>query len=367
MNEKEYLYWLFSVEGAGAVTIRKMREYAGGLEQAYYIEEKEWEHSGILKGKLLKKIMEAKTLFQQKSEEYHSLKERGIQFISSWEEEYPKKLRELYDYPAGIFVKGCLPSEGAPSLAVIGARHCSSYGRRVAGEFSRVLAEAGIQIVSGMAYGIDGEGHRGALKAGKGTFAVLGCGVDVCYPREHYSLYTEIPEKGGLISEYLPSASPAAFHFPMRNRIISGLSDGVFIVEAAEKSGSLITAELALEQGREVFAVPGRISDALSQGTNRLIQSGAQVVNTPEDILDYFHLKCGKMLRLDEKNGKGLAKTEKMVYSCLDLQPKSLETVVAESGIPVGECMMALYELEKQGFITRAFGQYYEKKLQVRG
>lgn len=367
MNEKEYLYWLCSIDGVGAVTIRKIAETFGSLENAYNIEEKEWNAAGIVRRPLLRKIMDRKNHLQQMREEYHSLRDRGIQFISAWEKGYPKKLKEIYDYPAALFVKGAIPNDDMPSVAVIGARNCSDYGRAIAHEFAEALAESGVQIISGMAYGIDGAGHRGALKAGKGTYAVLGCGIDICYPREHYELYTEIPKNGGLISEYMPRLAPTASHFPMRNRIISGLSDAVLVVEAAEKSGSLITAELALEQGREVFAVPGRITDELSAGCNRLIQNGAGVVNDPGDILDYLQIQHNKMLRVHEKNGKGLAKTEKMVYSCLDLQPKSLEAVVAESGISVGECMRALYELEKKGYVTQAFGQYYEKKLQVRG
>lgn len=365
--EKEYLYWLSSIEGIGAVTIRRMKEAAGSLERIYYMEEKEAAALGILKRGIWEKITESKNEFSRIREEYHSLAERGIQFISACENAYPKRLREIYDYPAGLFVKGRLPADSSPSAAVIGARNCSEYGRQMAEEFAFALAEEGVQIISGLARGIDGAGHRGALRAKKGTYAVLGCGVEICYPGEHRAIYQEIPGEGGLISEYLPYTAPKAKHFPMRNRIISGLSDVVLVVEAREKSGSLITAELALEQGREVFAVPGRITDERSAGCNRLIQCGAGMANTPNDLLEYFDIKCGKMLSLHEKNGKGLAKTEKMVYSCLDLQPKSLETVVAESGISVGECMKALYELENRGYVTQAFGQYYEKKLQVRG
>ena len=367
MSEKEYLYWMTGVEGIGAVTIKKMKEYAKTLEQAFFIEKKEWEEAGILAGKILERFQKEKKDLKQRAEEYHRLKEKGIDFISLWDKEYPEKLKEIYDSPAGLFVKGKLPENDRPALAVVGARHCTSYGRMAAKEFSAALAAEGIQIISGLAYGIDGEGHRGAQKAGGKTFAVLGCGVDICYPREHYCLYQEIAEKGGLISEYLPSSPPLARNFPMRNRIISGLADAVLVVEAAARSGSLITAELALDQGRDVFAVPGRISDPLSAGTNELIKSGAGCVTAPEDVLDHFHIISEKMLRLDEKNGKGLAKTEKMVYSCLDLQPKSLEEVVAASRLSVGECMTALYGLEKKGYVTRAFGQYYEKKLQVRG
>ena len=287
--------------------------------------------------------------------------DRGIQFITSEDEEYPVRLKEIYDYPMGLCVKGRLPAKDSPAAAIVGARENTEYGRAMAEWYGRELSAAGVWVVSGLARGTDSAAHRGALQAGGRTAAVLGSGVEVCYPRENQALYREIGEKGCLISEFGPWDSPLAGNFPMRNRIISGMSDAVVVVEAREKSGSLITAALALDQGREVLAVPGRRTDPLSAGCNRLIKSGAQLTDTPGDVLELLRIQSGKLGGLQEKNGKGLAKKEKMVYSCLDLQPKFLDEIAGQSGLPVGECMGILLELEWKGYVVRTANQYYGK------
>ena len=260
-------------------------------------------------------------------------------------------------------MKGELPKDEIPSVAVIGARGCTSYGMQVAGLLGRELGGAGIQIVSGLALGIDGAGHQGALDAGGKTFGILGSGVDVCYPKGHWRLYEQMQRQGGVISEFPLGMTPYASHFPMRNRLISGLSDVIIVVEAREKSGSLITVELGLEQGKEVYAVPGQITDALSSGCNQLIRQGAGILTSPEDILDYFQI--GKKLRLREKNENGLAKNEKMVYSCLDFHPKYIDRVVEESGLPLGEVMTLLLELEEKGVIQQPVNHYYVKTVTI--
>ena len=191
----------------------------------------------------------------------------------------------------------------------------------------------------------------------------MGCGINICYPREHYQLYEEIVRSGGMISEYRLGEPPVARNFPVRNRIISGLSDGILVVEAREKSGSLITVEQGLNQGKDIFAVPGRITDPGSAGCNQLIQNGAYPVNSPGDILEYFGIRFQKKLSLHEKNEKGLAKKEKMVYSFIDLHPKHLEDIVSECGLPLSECMMILLDLELKGFVTSFGGNYYGRKL----
>ena len=188
----------------------------------------------------------------------------------------PGRLLPFRDRPAGLFVRGTLPAKDRFTAAIVGARSCTELGRQTAERLAFRLAEAGVQVISGLALGIDGAAHKGALEAGGKTFAVLGCGADRCYPRENYGLFHKMEIQGGVLSEFVPGTSPLPMNFPMRNRIISGLSDAVILVEAREKSGSLITADLALEQGKEVFAVPGRIT-SLSRGCNRLIQNGAAV------------------------------------------------------------------------------------------
>ena len=225
----------------------------------------------------------------------------------------------------------------------------------------RELGSAGIQIVSGLALGIDGAGHQGALDVDGKTFAILGSGVDVCYPKGHWRLYEQMQRQGGVISEFPLGTAPMASHFPMRNRLISGLADVIIVVEAREKSGSLITVEQGLEQGKEIYAVPGQITDHLSMGCNQLIQQGAGILTSPDDIFDYFQI--GKKLRLREKNKNGLAKNEKMVYSCLDFHPKYIDQVVEESGLPLGEVMILLLELENKGYIQQPVNHYYVKKL----
>ena len=197
--------------------------------------------------------------------------------------------------PDGIYVRGRLPAEGKPSAAIVGARACSAYGRAQARNYARALSAAGVQIISGLASGIDAAAHEGALEGGTETFAVLGCGVNICYPKENYPLMRKIlNNKGGVLSEFLPGDPPLAWHFPKRNRIISALADLVLVVEAREKSGSLITADYALEQGKSVYALPGRVTDPLSRGCNLLIAQGAGVAVDPESLLEELGIAEGK-------------------------------------------------------------------------
>lgn len=357
------IYWLNKMPFLGPVSIRKMRCHAGNFSGIYNIEGTEWVREGILKEQELEYFSEAKKDFTKAVSEYHSLEGQGIKFITILDSNYPQRLLDLPDSPVGLFVKGELPKDSIPTVAIIGSRNATQYGLQAARCFGKELAREGVQIISGLAAGIDGSGHKGALEGGGSTYGVLGCGINVCYPKENFYLYEQIRERGGIISEYRLGEPPRARNFPIRNRIISGLSDAVFVVEAREKSGSLITVGIALEQGKEVFALPGRITDLGSRGCNQLIQSGAALVSNPGDLLEYFGIKFCKKLYLYEKSEKGLAKKEKMVYSCLDLQVKHLEDIVNQSGLPLSECMMILLDLELRGFIQCTGGSYYGRKL----
>ncbi|MBI1978274.1 MAG: DNA-protecting protein DprA [Candidatus Omnitrophica bacterium] len=216
----------------------------------------------------------------------HCEKEK-IQIISPLHPSYPKNLAAIYDPPLILYVKGNLILEDEVAIAIVGSRHATSYGYRVAGRFAEELTERGVTIVSGFARGIDGEAHRGALRRKGRTIAVFGCGLDVVYPKEHASLYEEILSNQGIVmSEFPLGTIPQAFNFPQRNRIIAGLSMGVLVVEASQRSGSLITARLAMEEGREVYAIPGPIDSITSSGVNKLIQNGAKLVTSPNDILE---------------------------------------------------------------------------------
>ncbi len=205
-----------------------------------------------------------------------------IRFVCIYENEYPGRLRNIPDAPIGLWYIGELPSEDLPSVALIGARSCSTYGEHVAEAIGEYLGKAGVQVISGMARGIDGISQRAALRCGGSSYGVLGCGVNICYPPSNRFLYDRLKESGGIISEYPPGTPAISSNFPPRNRIVSGLSDAVVVIEARQKSGTLITVDSALEQGREVFAVPGRITDRLSDGCNGLIGLGANVFLSPE-------------------------------------------------------------------------------------
>lgn len=206
--------------------------------------------------------------------------------IKKTDKAYPDCLKQINAAPKAIYVKGGLPDFSLPAVAIIGARECSAYGRKMAEWYGGILAENGVQIISGMAKGIDGIAQRAALHSGGRSFGVLGCGTGVCYPKENRDLYERLPLQGGLISEFSKDSPPIAAHFPRRNRIISAFSDIVLVVEAREKSGTLITVDFALEQGKEIFALPGRLNDGLSGGCNRLLFQGAGISLSPYDILE---------------------------------------------------------------------------------
>ena len=336
-RERIHAYWLSRVDGIGAVTAAKLYESCGSFEGIYervlYNRKKLDPFICSFLGKAVKKgLEEAVPLFKQRVEEYDRLEEQGVRFILCGEAAYPKRLMHIYDKPMWLFVRGTLPEDAKPSAAVIGARSCTPYGRQEAEYFGRILAENGVQVVSGMALGIDQAGHKGAMDGGGLTYAVMGCGIDTCYPPSGIRLHARIREQGGILSEYGPGVPPTASHFPIRNRIISGLSDLVLVVEARKRSGSLITADLALEQGKE-------------------------------DVLDFFHIKCKNSCKKTIKSVNALAKSEKMVYSCLDSQPKHLEAVMKSCGVTAGECMTALLNLEMQGLILQPMNQYYVRKI----
>lgn len=362
MMEKEYLYWLCHVPGLKPEKMNRLMEKAGSFKDIYYMKEQE------LKSCLFLTARERNVIFSERKkidlwiQEYHRLKEQGIDFITIFDSSYPKRLRELPGMPLGLFVKGELPEDQRPSAAVIGARGCSYYGKEEARYLARELSRAGVQVVSGLALGIDGASHRGALEAGGDTYGVLGCGIDICYPKEHFHLYERMTRQGGVITEFVPGTAPYPANFPMRNRIISGLSDLVIVVEARKRSGSLITVGYALDQGKEVLAVPGRVTDPLSAGCNELIQTGAGLLMRPEDALDLLGMKSERNGQIMKKTENGLVKNEKMVYSCLDLQPKHLEQIVEESELSAGECMAVLLKLELDGFAVQTSNQYYVRK-----
>ncbi len=273
-----------------------------------------------------------------------------IRFVSIEHPSYPSGLREIKDAPCGLFFRGRLPSEQLPSIAIVGARNCSIYGRNVSRWFAAELASSGVQVISGLARGIDGSSHRGALEAGGKTFGILGGGVDVCYPEENRDIYMEMENRGGLISESPPGVRPMPHLFPLRNRILSGLSDAVLVVEAREKSGSLITADFALEQGKEVYAVPGPLGEPLSAGCHNLIRQGAGLAVSPERLLEDLMILPGINMKKMKKNKITLERSENLVYSCLRLQAQNLGEVCERTGLSPKEALSILAKLQLKGY-----------------
>lgn len=302
-EERAFSHWLCNIEGIGRRGQRRLLEEAGSARAVYEMEESRL-------ARLLSPAQTGKLLRAQKErdvwEDYGRLERKGILYCPSCDPAFPQRLALIPDPPVGIYVTGRLPEDDIPAVAVIGARACSEYGKYAARRFAGILAASGVNIISGMARGIDGIGQEAALDNRGYTGAVMGCGVDVCYPEENRALYERIKVQGGILSEYPPGVGPRAGLFPERNRIISGLADLVLVIEAREKSGTLITVDMALEQGKEVMVVPGRITDRLSGGCNRLLRQGAGLALTPEDVLETLDdsLHRGLTSSYREKGGR---------------------------------------------------------------
>ncbi len=300
-NEDIYAY-IFKHQGLGERSALKLCKIAGSFENIINTDfetilldrllgggqdDADLEHVNLNRLKIIidKIIKDEDRLIDEARIFFSNLLARKIEWTHLTASDYPKRLLNIPDPPLMLFYKGRLPKENELSLAIVGARECSSYGEKVAGIFSKELSVEGVQIISGMARGIDGIAQRSAVDVSGSTFGVLACGVDVVYPKENADIFEKILDKGGLISEFEPGTQPLRRFFPSRNRVISGLSDAVLVVEARKRSGTYITVTQALEQGREVYAVPGRITDALSDGCNNLIASGAGIAVSPEDVL----------------------------------------------------------------------------------
>ena len=292
-----------------------------------------------------------------------NMQAKGVAYISRENPRFSTLLREIPDPPVGIFVIGTFPADDTNKVAIIGSRKCSEYGLLTARVLAQPLAAAGIVIVSGMARGVDSMAHRGALQGGGLTIAVLGCGVDICYPAENKELRDLIIQNGCVISEYGPGVRPTPAFFPARNRIISGLSCGIIVTEAGLKSGTLITVDQAQEQGREVLAVPGNISSKLSQGTNQLIRDGAFPVSSHEDVLSILGIAPAPVIENLPQNSKNsktnLAPDEKQVYDRLSLEPISFDKLADTLEIDIGRLHLVCTGLELKGLAKKLPGARY--------
>ena len=301
------------------------------------------------------------------------LRQSSVRFIHWESEDYPDRLRRIFDPPYGFYLRGKLPEEKKPALGMIGSRKATTYGRKMAAWFAKELSEKGVQIISGLASGIDTASHRGALWGGGYTAGILGGGIDTIYPRENFNLYMEMYQKGGVLSEYNLGIPNHPGLFPLRNRLISGLSDAVFVLEAGERSGTFITVDQALEQGKEVFALPGRVTDVLSAGCNRLVSEGAIPVFHPEDVLELlFSANAGrqqvnhtlsKAKKRIDSGKEPLDLKQKKVYQLLDeKEPVSVDMLVEQCEYTVPELSHILYELEINGLVFQPNQNVYLKK-----
>lgn len=293
--------------------------------------------------------------------EQAALARLGAQVITQADPQYPARLREICDPPLLLYVRGELIEPDEFAIAIVGSRRATEYGRRMAAEIAGQLARVGVTVVSGLARGIDAAAHRGALAAGGRTLAVLGCGVDQCYPAEHRRLRDEVAGSGAVLSEYPLGAAPDKWRFPARNRVIAGLSLGTVLIEAPADSGAMITADFALEQGREVFAVPGNVDTFASRGCNLLIKQGATLVESAADILEALNLSTAA---LEEAPAQPtlplpLSPEAKQVLALLGPQQKHVDALATESRLPPGQVLSALTLLEMTGAARRLPGNYY--------
>ncbi|OCL27074.1 DNA protecting protein DprA [Orenia metallireducens] len=373
MEDKLYWIWLNKVKGLGPIKVKKLLDYfadAKGIWEASIEEITAAEGIGISLGK---RIITSKDKFDFEKE-YISLNKFGVKVVTLADKCYPKLLKEIYDSPPILYYKGDLSKINRPSLSVVGSRKYTTYGKAIANKLSKRLTELGVSIVSGMARGIDTFAHQGALEGGI-TYAVLGSGIDNIYPPENTTLAKRIAEEGAILSPFPLGTRPYAKNFPVRNRIISGLTLGTVVVEATKKSGSLITAEMALEQGREVFAIPGDITREQSKGTNKLIKTGAKLVQNIDDILEELPLletisssaeessadlqKDNGLETTNSKLMKELNEKQKIVYNRLSYTPQQFEYLLNTLPLNSAQLNTILLELEIEGIIEQLPGKRF--------
>ena len=380
MTEKEYWLYLSRVKGMESGRRKILLEMLGTPEEIYKAGE------AVLRSIPLLEDFHIDQLLSYRSTDYEKELEKftkaGIGFVTVDEKEYPARLRDIPDAPPFLFYRGELPGKDKPAVAMVGSRKCSIYGREMCLKFSESVAAAGIEIISGMAAGVDGFAHRGAIKAGGKTYAVLGCGVDVCYPAMNRDIFDALSGKtdkgifaeedkksgdekkyGGIISEYYPGDKALPYNFPQRNRIISGLCDILLVVEAGKKSGTFITVDHALEQGREIFAIPGRIGDTVSDGCNSLIKNGAMMATEPDDIIEELKSHYEMLLTVEKRKKKTvkekLSAEEKEVYERLQPVPIGINEISGLTGVGYEKLSVILIGLELKGLIKEVGKNLY--------
>jgi len=368
MADDKYMMWLSRVNGLGVRRQQALLEEFGSAEAVFSAGERELGRCRAVTEENVRAVLRARET-DPPEQMQAELDSKGIKFISKYSFEYPPLLRDVPDAPLGLYVRGSLPPFDMPYIGVIGSRRCTQYGSTVAYKFSKDLAARGVVIVSGMARGIDAMAHKGALAGGGLTAAVLGCGADICYPPENRELMESIIEHGCVVSEYPPGTAAYAANFPVRNRIISGMSRGIIVVEAAHKSGTSITVGQALEQGRDVFAVPGNITSRFSEGTNYMIKTGAIPCCDYTDVLNELNIETindgesAAAKKAENNFANNLANDERLVYDCINSEPVAADEIIDRLDMKVQAVMGALTLLEFKGLVQRLPGQNYIRAL----
>ncbi|MBI4304440.1 MAG: DNA-protecting protein DprA [Chloroflexi bacterium] len=358
MERKDLQYWVgFTlIPGIGRVRLSQLESYFRSLEEAWKAPAGELKKAGLDSGS----VRSVATWRPKISldEEMEKLERYGVKALTCQDADYPSRLKEIYDYPPVLYVRGSLLPQDEWCLAVVGTRRATVYGRQVAEEMVADLVRSKITIVSGLAKGIDSIAHNAALEAGGRSFAIFACGLDVVYPSENAALARRVMQQGALISEYPLGTKPRADNFPRRNRIMSGLSLGVLVIEAGEDSGAIITARLALEQNREVFAIPGSILSPVSRGTNQLIQEGAKLVRDYTDILEELNLTAVAH-QMEMKEIIPASDTEALLLKQLGAEPVHIDEVCRTSGLPIATVSSNLAMMELKGLVKQVGAMNY--------
>lgn len=351
--DRYYLAAIHLIEGIGSISLQKLLDHFGSAEDVWFADNQQIISSHILSESVCNNLIKHREKIDVHKVADEWIK-KGIKIVTLTESEYPRMLRNIHNPPALLYCRGSLPT-CEDIISVVGSRRATSYGKNTAHMLGSELAGNGFWVASGGARGIDTAAHRGALEKGN-TIAVMGCGVDVVYPPENRKLFDAIAESGAIISEYPPGTLAKAAFFPARNRIISGLSRGTVIVEAALKSGALITADFAMEQGRDVFAVPGSIFSSLSKGTHHLIKQGAKLVECANDILEEYQID--KKVIFEQENRFSI--DENAVYSTLSYDiPLGIEEIVMKTNLTPSTVTYILLQLELRGLVVGQSGQRY--------
>ena len=375
-------FWFVNIKQVGIITRQKLINAFGHPFSIYRLSDTQL--SPFLNARQLEYFHKSKNM-NAMAEGMRRLEQENTSFIHWESPEYPEKLRHLPDPPYGLYLRGRLPDPDCPAIALIGSRRATGYGRQTASAFAGRLARSGIQIISGLAEGIDTAGHKGALENGGYTLGIVGGGIDTIYPRENFNLYITMYEKGGVLSEWNVGVPNQSGLFPMRNRLISAFSDGIFVVEAAARSGTNITVDQALEQGKTVFALPGRITDINSKGTNQMIRDGAVPVLDPRDIVErlslegfrfeknkndrFQSLSAGLSRREKEDHSETSQKTDpdqNIILELLDEKdPVDFASLLRSTGYGIGRLSHLLHQLEISGKVIQPRQNVYIKVLSL--